>query len=106
LGGNSLRGESDRAADRTPIDLLEVLFDGIGGALVRAIRILTELFPSTPLPQEIPQPVELDVDVIEPSAIVGRQRRALLEQRMFFGDEGFDMLVQLLVVHAAPLTRE
>lgn len=92
-----------RGARRRSPPLLQVLFNQFGRTLARQIRILTELLTGAALPQKIPQPIELAVHVIEPAAIAGAKRVALIEQRVFFGDELFDVLVQFLIVHGVSL---
>jgi hypothetical protein len=80
-------------------ELLQILLDDLSGPRVRAVGILAEFFARTALTQQVPEPVELHVDVVEPPSVVGRQRAPALEQRMLLGDEGLDMGVEFLVVH-------
>lgn len=79
------------------------MLDDGGRAFRSVVGILTEFFPRPPLTQKIPDPVELHVDLVEPAPIVGIQTRTFVEERVLFGDERFDVLVQLLVVHATSL---
>jgi hypothetical protein len=81
------------------MELLQIRLDDFGRSLVRTFGILAELLARAPLPQKIPQPVELNIDVIEPAAIVDRQRAAFVEERVLLGHERLDMLMKLLVVH-------
>lgn len=76
------------------------MFDDFGRPLVRGVGVLRELLARSPLAHEIPKPVELNSDVAKPAFVVGRHLGALVEERVFLRDEVFDMLVQLLIVHA------
>jgi hypothetical protein len=72
---------------------------------MRSLGILTEFFARSPLPEQIPKPVELHVHVVEPAPVVGRQSGALIEQCVLFGNKRFDMLVQFLIVHSSCFSR-
>jgi hypothetical protein len=67
------------------------------------VGVLPELLARAPLAQQVPQPVELDVDLAQARALAGLHRTALVEQAVLLGHQAFDALVQLLIVHAAPV---
>lgn len=61
---------------------------------------MRKLFASPPLPQQIPEPVELHVEIVEPSALECRHLTTALEEPVLLRDESIDVLGELLVVHA------
>lgn len=74
----------------------------VGAALRRLVGVLLKLLAGTSLAKEIPQAIELDVDIAQAPAIIGIAGRRI-EQAMLLGDERFDVLMQFLIVHAARL---
>lgn len=79
--------------------LLEVVFNDFGRTFRGAIGVLAELFARAALAQEIPQAVELDVDLVEPAAVIAAQPRTFVEKGVLLGDERLNVLVDLLIVH-------
>jgi len=75
------------------------VLDHPGRPFPRVAGILAEFFTRAPLAQKIPEPIELDVDFVEAPPVVGTKGAALVEKRTLFGDERFDVLLKLLVVH-------
>jgi len=84
------------------------MLDRIGRALFRGVGILAKFFTRPALTEKIPQAVELDVDVAEAPAFVGRHGTLALEERVLFADQRVDMGVDGVVVHVPriPLSSE
>ena len=82
--------------------LLPVFFDRLGAAGLRAVGILVEFFARAALAEQIPELVELDVDVAQARPLVRRDVLTAVEERVLFGDEGLDLLVDVVVVHPGP----
>jgi hypothetical protein len=70
--------------------LLLVPLDNRRGPHLRVVRILAELAPRTPLTQEIPALIELDLNLFEPDLIVIRQL-TLPVKVLLFVHEAFDL---------------
>jgi hypothetical protein len=73
-----------------PPQLLLVPLDNGRGPHARVVRILAELASCTPLAQEIPALIELDLNLFEPHLIVIRQL-ALPVQVLLLMHEAFDL---------------
>ncbi len=82
--------------------LLQVFLNDGAGPELRGLGVLVELAPRPALAEEIVVAIELHVDLAEP-LVVGSFHSAafgLFEQAMFFGDEVFDVLLDVGIVHA------
>jgi hypothetical protein len=84
--------------------LLLIILDNLWRANFRVIRVKADLTESTPLAQEVPALIELDLDLRKPLPI-GFGVCPLLVQSVFFRDKALNMiedrLIFDLIVHHA-----
>src|SRR3954470_3100378 len=91
----------------SPTALLEIALDGLGVAHVRRARILADLAQRPALAQQVPAAIQLDLDSLQPAAIlleclIGMLiSLLLLAELLLFGDEPFDPVRDALVAHEA-----
>ena len=80
--------------------LLEALDYGFRADL-RLVRVLAELAPGSPLPQQVPELVELYLDLLELRVVVGRHVAgfALFEQPVLLVHELADVIQHFSIVH-------
>jgi hypothetical protein len=83
------------------------MLDDFFAAHAGDVGILSRIASRSPLTEKIPVLIEPYRDLIEALAIVFGQSRAIavLEQTMLFGNEAFNMLVYLRIVHGRNLPR-
>jgi hypothetical protein len=83
--------------------LLLVVFDGFGVADVGGFGVLAGVDAGAALTEEVPVLIELDLDGFEALTIFFGHfvTVAITQQTMFFGDEFFDVRVNLRIGHSA-----
>ncbi len=64
---------------------------------------MAEFLTRPPLAHQIPQPVQLHVNVVEAAPVVDRHRRTLIEERVLLGNKALDVLMKFLIGHACLL---
>src|SRR3954471_939578 len=91
---------------RSPTELLEIPFDGLGVADVRRAGVLADLAQRTALAQQVPAAIKLDLDSLQSTPILTKglirvlMGLLLLSQLLLFGDEPLDAVRDALVAHA------
>jgi hypothetical protein len=97
--------QDDNAATPVVAQLLLVVFYRLGVAEVGFFGVLAGVDAGAALAQEVPELVELDLDGFEAFAIFFGHFAAvaLAHETVLFGDEFFDMRVNLWIGHDASL---
>src|SRR5579872_966331 len=87
--------------------LLPVVLDDVLVADLRPVGIAAHAAQRSALVQQIPALVERDLDLLEPALVLVEvaARLLVLPEAVLLGDELFDRLVNLAVVHAPTLAR-
>src|SRR5262249_47308927 len=98
------RGPIDGCRSRR-LGLLQVVLDGPGVACLGVVRVATGLPQRAALTEQVPAPVQLDLDVAEPLPVLGQARLVdavlllVAPKRALLGDQTLDARGDALVGH-------